>query len=236
MKVSIDEFGLVKGKLYEILVTSVKNVEDQYFLNTAAMGIKLFDSELVKMWPYEDTQTAFNLKNFKYATLNFIEDVDLFAIASLKGTPEKHGLLGIANEEYKFKKIQKKEDFEEGFFNFPFLKKAWGIAFCKVHHYSRFVQSNKFGSSKRYEIDLKVLSCEKLRETYKLINRAENITLETIVLATRLKYAKDMKDFYLLNQLKKEINDRLERIRSLEIDSHIQTAVERIITYMRMVS
>ncbi|MHA1783169.1 MAG: hypothetical protein ACTSUL_07055, partial [Promethearchaeota archaeon] len=60
---------------------------------------------------------------------------------------------------------------------------------------------------------LKPLLVEKIKESHKLINRAENIAIEIIILATRLKVAKKLNNKVMFEKILKEINKKIEYIK-----------------------
>ena len=57
---------------------------------------------------------------------------------------------------------------------------------------------------------LDVIFTEKLRETQKLFNRAENLALEAIILATRLKIARENQNQALFSKIHEKIKDFVE--------------------------
>ncbi|GAH21119.1 unnamed protein product, partial [marine sediment metagenome] len=45
-------------------------------------------------------------------------------------------------------------------------------------------KDDELGESKVIEFTLSIVSCDKFNESFKIFNRAENLALETIILAT----------------------------------------------------
>ena len=65
-----DEFGLMKGWVYEVIVTAAGNA--------APMGILTRDSESIEMEIYKGSKTYENVLNGGKFVINFVEDVKIF--------------------------------------------------------------------------------------------------------------------------------------------------------------
>ena len=83
----------------------------------------------------------------------------------------------------------------------PYIEKAWGILIGEVSQEFQKTKNDNLGEYIMPVFKLNVLYSEKLQETHKLLNRAENLALETIILATRLKIAKDNKNQTLFSEI-----------------------------------
>jgi len=82
------------------------------------------------------------------------------------------------------------------------------------------------------EINLPVIFYEKFKESFKLYNRAENITLETIILATKLYVAKEKKDKTLFNKIKHKIEGNINEVLRFGKNSSALKAIEYVKDYV----
>jgi len=78
------------------------------------------------------------------------------------------------------------------------------------------------------EINLTVISYEKFKESFKLYNRAENLTLETILLATKLNVAIEKKDKALIRTIKRKIEENVSDVRRFGKNVSALKAIEHI--------
>jgi len=65
-----DEFGLMKGWVYEVIVTAAGNA--------APMGILTRDSESIEMEIYRGSKTCENILKEKRFVINFLNDIKIF--------------------------------------------------------------------------------------------------------------------------------------------------------------
>ncbi|MGQ4872499.1 MAG: hypothetical protein ACP6IY_00335 [Promethearchaeia archaeon] len=231
-------YGLKKDNLYEIIATGFLKKYDTGAIipNASCMGIRLLENDLISIKPFHKTNTYEILETMGLITINFVERIDLYAFAALKmyfkdkndKNQEDHNNNVKRNpEESKIFKIER--GFPEYLFNnftfisrdsdsnhliditLPYLKNSWGVLFCKAIDEKISVIKDDFGKIKRSEFKLKVLSSKKFKESYKIFNRAENLALEAIILATRIKIAElknDKKNYEeKLNLIKYYINE-----------------------------
>ena len=95
------------------------------------------------------------------------------------------------------------------------------------------VKKDDFGEFKLMELNLTVISSEKFRESFKLFNRAENITLETIVLATKLSIATAKKEKTLTRKIKDRIEENINDVKKFGINKSALKAIEHIEDYLK---
>ena len=62
------------------------------------------------------------------------------------------------------------------------------------------------------EFRLKVLISEKIKESFNLFNRADNLVIESIILATRIKVVKAESDLNLYTKLLNQLTANIENI------------------------
>jgi hypothetical protein len=74
----------------------------------------------------------------------------------------------------------------------------------------------------------------KSRESFKLFNRAENLALEIIILATRLKLAVEKDDKLRKNEIVEKIRENLLLINRLGKNSNVLEAIEYIRNFIKV--
>ncbi len=201
------DFGLKKDYLYEIIATSYSITNDGTTIkpNASCMGIRLVENNIIQIKPFYTTSTYQNLKNNSIITLNFIDDVYLYAIAALKDPNSPIGLVEFPIKYYEFKHLESLS------MDIPYIKSAWGILTCKVYKEFQEIKKNDLGETIVPIFRLEVISSDLFEVSHKLFNRAENLALEVIILATRLKIAIKNKDEPLIskifNKIKENFND-----------------------------
>ncbi|MHA1241572.1 MAG: DUF447 domain-containing protein [Promethearchaeota archaeon] len=183
-QVDLTSLGLKMNYLYEVLATTYSIKNNKLVPNTAAMGIRLLENNTIKIWPFPNTTTYKNLDSTKLIILNFVDDIFLYAIASLKDNYISNNIQ-LDNSIY-----------------LPYLNQAWAIISCVATNKNQSIKRDGLGQVELAEISLSVIFYEKFKESFKLYNRAENLTLETIILATKLYVAEKKKDKTLFNKIK----------------------------------
>lgn len=210
------DFGLKKDYLYEIIATTFSKSKNENALipNAACMGIKLIESNSIKIGPYPNTNTFRNLKQNGFISINFVNNVYLYAIAALKGKEALIDLTEFPNKFYDYKSVEISGEFNSDSREvlMPYVNKAWGVLFCKAVEENQVTKKDGLGEVQIIEFKLKVISFEKFKESFKLFNRAENLSLETVVLATRLKIAKERKNKKLFDSILQKIQDNMQDI------------------------
>ncbi|MHA2130535.1 MAG: DUF447 domain-containing protein, partial [Promethearchaeota archaeon] len=181
------DFGVKKDYLYEIIATSYSITNDGTTIksNTSCMGIRLVDDNKIQIKPFYKTATYQNLKNNSIITLNFVDNVYLYALAALKDPNSQIGLVEFPLEYYDFKYLDSLN------MDVPFIKNSWGILICKVFKEFEEIKRDDLGETTVPIFRLEIICAELFKPSYKLFNRAENLVLEIIILATRLKIAKN---------------------------------------------
>ncbi|GAI63174.1 unnamed protein product, partial [marine sediment metagenome] len=130
--------GLKEDYLYEVLATTFSINNNNIIPNTACMGIRLIDNSSIKLRPYPNTSTYKNLRSNKLITLNFVDDIFLYALASLKDFKRSKSIKIFPEEFYDYYKIKNKEIIKEVFKNhpssemvsLPYIKQAWAMLAC----------------------------------------------------------------------------------------------------------
>ena len=231
-QIDFTSLGLKKEYLYEILVTTFSLDENLMIPNTASMGVRLVDKDIFKIWPYPNTTTYKNLEKSKILVLNFVDDVYLYALASLKGFNLSKSERALSEEYYSYYTLNINREHKNPT-QIPYLKQAWAIIACSVTSINQFLKKDDFGEFELMEIDLTVISLQKFRESFKLFNRAENITLETIVLATKLRVAIDKKEKALIRKIKGSIEENINNVKRFAINESSLKAIEYIEGYLK---
>lgn len=200
---------LKKDVLYEIIATTFSSEKDSLLIvpNASCMGIKLNEKNKIEISPFQNTTTYRNLKENGYVVINFIDDIYLYALAALK-TPESP--INFPLEYYLYTSLKSKG--KKSYRTFPCIKQSWGILIGKITNEAQIINNDKYGESLRSTFEIKIFYSQKYRDSFKLFNRAENLALEAIVLATRLKVAKEMNNFELFDTLHEKIIEYKENV------------------------
>jgi hypothetical protein len=232
--------GLKKNYLYEVLATTYFIKNNKIIPNTAVMGIRLLENNTIKIWPFPNTTTYKNLESTKLILLNFVDDILLYAITSLKGDYNSNNIETSSEQYYNyFPYVVKREHAEifEGIalnnrVHLPYINQAWAIISCVTTNEKHVVKKDKLGHANLFEISLSVIFCEKFKESFKLYNRAENLTLETIILATKLHVAKEKKDIALFNKIKDKIEENIDEVLRFGKNISALKAIEYVKDYV----
>jgi hypothetical protein len=210
------DFGLKEGYLYEILATTFLGYKEDEVIkpNTSCIGIRLTEKDNVNIRLYANTITLKNLKANELITINFVNNVYLYALAALKDKDVTQGIIKFSNTYYNSLEIDipAEENSESMRLFMPYINKGWGALFCKVLKENQITEKDKIGEAKISEFLLEVIHFNKIKESFKLFNRAENIALETIILATKLKAARENNKKELFDEIKNEILESIEKI------------------------
>ncbi|MFX1456985.1 MAG: DUF447 domain-containing protein [Promethearchaeota archaeon] len=196
------EFGLKKEHLYEVIATSHSITKDGAKIqpNASCMGIRLLENNMIQIKPFYTTSTYQNLKDNSIITLNFVDDVYLYALAALKHPNSQIELFEFPQEYYEFQHL------ESLYMDIPYIKSSWGILTCRVSKEFQETKRDDLGETMVPVFRLEVISSNLFRRSYKLFNRAESLALEIIILATRLKIAKS-------NENEQQVSKIYDRIR-----------------------
>ena len=219
-QVDLTSIGLKRNYLYEVLATTYSLKNNKIVPNTAAMGIRLLENNTIKIWPFPNTTTYKNLDGNKLIILNFVDDIFLYAIASLKGNSISNGFETLSEQNYNYFPFDVKNEHKTIFkgitldnvIHLPYLNQAWAIISCVATNKNQNVKIDSSGQVELVEITLSVIFYEKFKESFKLYNRAENLTLETIILATKLYVAKEKKDKTLFNKINHKIEENINDV------------------------
>jgi len=238
-QVDLTSLGLKTNYLYEVLATTYSLKNNKIVPNTAAMGIRLLDNNTIKILPFPNTTTYKNLDSTKLITLNFVDDISLYAIASLKGNYISNNIETL-EQYYNYFPFEVKNEHKailkgitiDNSIHLPYLNQAWAIISCVATNKNQTVKTDSLGQVELVEINLSVIFYEKFKESFKLYNRAENITLETIILATKLYVAKEKKDKTLFNKIKHKIEGNINEVLRFGKNSTALKAIEYVKDYV----
>jgi len=213
------EFGLKKDNLYEVLATtfSISTKEDKIKPNTSCMGIRFIDDNILKMTPHPNTTTLKNLKENGFIGINFVDNIYLYALAALKSHKSSIGLTEFPIKYYNYYDISNwgvKSTFDKnyGTFPIPYVNKAWLSLLGNAIEENKIYKKNSLGEVEITEFTISIKLHIKQRDSFKYFNRAENLALEAIVLATRLKVAKEMNNFKLFDTIYEKIIEYKENV------------------------
>jgi len=241
MKINYKDIGLHKNYLYEVLATTFLKVKDIIIPNAASMGIRLIEDNIIKMTPYPNTTTYKNLKENGFASINFVDNIHLYSLASLKDPNSQIGLKEFPIEYYGYHEFINEKDIKGAFkelkdsdkIKFPYIKQAWAIAFCENIEENQITQENSLGKLRLSEFKLRIYALVKKRESFKLFNRAENLILEILILATRLKLAKERKDQQLFDKIHNKIIDHIQIIEKFTKNENVIKSLELISNFVK---
>ncbi len=222
--------GLKEDYLYEVLATTFSINNNNIVPNTACMGIRLIDNSSIKLRPYPNTSTYENLRSNKLITLNFVDDIYLYALASLKDFKRSKNIKIFPEEFYDYYKIKNSNS---EMVSLPYIKQAWAMLACVAMCEEQIVKDDNLGESKVIEFTLSIISCGKFKESFKTFNRAENLALETIILATKLKVAEEKKDKALVQKIEQKIEEFFVEIQRFGKNISALKAVEHVKDYIK---
>ncbi len=227
--------GLKEDYLYEVLATTFSINNNKIIPNTACMGIRLIDDSSIKLRPYPNTSTYKNLRSNKLITLNFVDDIYLYALASLKDLKRSKNIKIFPEDFYDYYKIENKEKIlsNSEVVSLPYIKQAWAMIACVVMGEEQIVKDDNLGESKVIEFTISIISCDKFKESFKIFNRAENLALETVILATKLKVAEEKKDKALIQKIERKIEDYIAEIQRFGKNLSVLKAVEHVKDYIK---
>jgi len=222
------DFGLKEGNLYEIIATtySITKSGKEIKPNASCMGIRMIEGEQIQISPFYNTITYKNLKEYNTIAINFVDDVYLYALAALKEPDSPINLTDFPSKYYDFKYLESRP------MDVPYIKKAWGILIGEVSHEFQKTKNDDLGEVIVPVFKLDVIFTEKLQETHKLFNRAENLALETIILATRLKVAGKNQNQPLFSETYKKINDYKENIKRFGKNEQALQTIDLVSRYI----
>ena len=222
------ELGLKFNCLYEILATtfSLNSKEHKILPNTSCMGIRLINDSIITISPYPNTMTLKNLRNHRIIALNFVDDIYLYALVGLKKLNSNSHFVEFPSTYYSYyHKIKN--------ISIPYINKSWGLIFCKAVEEKEIIKKDGLGKVKLSEFTLNVISIEKLKESYKLFNRAENLVLEIILLATRLKIVKEKNDISLYNEIHEKIINYIENVKRFGKNDRALKTINLVEKYLK---
>lgn len=222
------KFGLKRNYLYEIIATSYSIIEDGTAIkpNASCMGIRLIENNKLQIKPFYTTSTYRNLKSNSIITLNFNDDVYLYALAALKEPNSPIGLVEFPIGYYEFKYLKSLS------MDVPYIKNSWAILTCKVFKEIQEIKRDDIGETKFPQFSLDVISSEIFQASHNLFNRAENLALEAIISTTRLKVAKNNNDKPLFSKILTKIKENIENINRFSKNDKAIKTIELVNNYI----
>lgn len=222
-------FGLKRNYLYETITTtySIDDKLGSIFPNASCMGIRLEENNKIIINPYPSTTTYKNLRENNFIAINFVNDVYLYALAALKDPDSLIGLTEFPSKYYGFQYI------ESIAMDVPYIQKAWSILIGKVSKELQKTQQDSFGEVMIPLFVLDVIFAKKISNSFKYINRAENLAIESIILATRLKLAKNLNNDTLFCQIHEQIISHIENIERFGRNKRALKAIELVGKYVK---
>ncbi len=222
-------FGLRRNYLYETITTtySIDDKLGSIFPNASCMGIRLEESNKIIINPYPSTTTYKNLSENNFIAINFVNDVYLYALAALK---DPDSLIGLTEFPSKYYGFQHLESFA---MDIPYIQKAWCILIGKVSKELQKTKQDRFGEFMIPVFLLDVVFAKKSSNSFKFINRAENLAIESIILATRLKLSKNLNNEELFCQIHEQIISHIENIERFGRNKRALKAIEIVKKYVK---
>ncbi|TFG18426.1 MAG: DUF447 family protein [Promethearchaeota archaeon] len=234
MEVQYQDLGIKDGYLYEIIATTISFKNDKKIPNASCMGIRITNNKVI-IKPYHNTQTYKNLKDNSLICINFVKEISLYTLAALKGPylskkyerfPQKYyEYYHIKNNNNSLKTLKINQ--------IPYLRDAWAIIICRTKKSIKIDKEDVFGPVNLTEFELEMLSIVKLKDSFKLFNRAENLTLETLILTTRLKIAFEKNDYDLVKDYQSKIDNGIKEIIHFNNNLEVSKSINLIQEYIR---
>lgn len=202
--------------LFESILISTGG--DHAQVNAAAMGVKLTGKEYLLIQPYTNTDTYRNMFQFPFATVNFTTNPLTFARCALQGWEE-----GPSNPELGNEDLYQWKDFPV-----PSLKSAFLSLKCTREP----MENVKVGSRGMFLLVVK--GAVVLTPPFPLTNRADNLALEAIVHATRIKVFTGQGNFQMAKDLLVTIKKYEKYVKSNAFEgSPAWEAMERVNTFIK---
>ena len=198
-------FGINFNRLYEAIAVTLTKLEKEKIIipNSACMGVKFLDK--IK---------------FPYVSINFVDKINFYAQAALLGENS-----GLTEREFPDSSYDFKDEI-------PYLKESWGVIFGELDEHKIITKATHLGENNVLQANFKIIDFIKIRESFHLKNRAENLALESIILATRLKIAvkKENKEMY------EKIYDKIlyynEQIKHFAKNDKVIETMDFIVSYI----
>ena len=226
MNFNPEEFGLKKDYLYEIISTTYSLTEKAIKPNASCMGIRMIEENQIQISPFFGTTTYQNLKEHSIIAINFVDDVYMYALAALKEPNSPIGLNELPKEYFEFKHMESRS------MDVPYIKNVWGILIGEVSREFQKEKHDDLGEMMVPVFTLDIILAQKYRDSFKIFNRAENLALETIILATKLKAAKGTKDNKSFNVIHEKIIEHMSNIERFGKNKDALKTLELVSNYI----
>jgi hypothetical protein len=168
--------------------------------HAAPMGIWSEDFDTLNMAIYKDSKTLENIIKEKEFTVNFVDDMTIFY----------GSLFDKARIAYK----QSKQ------INAPVIKDSSAIIECKVKHIAK--------KENRFHIRAEILDI-RIWDQIKLINRAEGLVLESLILATRLPH-------FPVRRIEETLKENFRVIGKVSPDSTYEHLMEKMMNLLKLLN
>jgi hypothetical protein len=168
--------------------------------HAAPMGIWSEDFDTLNMAIYKDSKTLENIIKTKVFTANFVDDITIFY----------ESLFDKESITYKHSKQ----------INTPVIKDSSAIIECKVKHIAK--------KENRFHIRAKIVDI-RIWDEIKLINRAEGLDLESLILATRLPHLPD-------RRIEETLKENFRIISKVSPDSKSQYIMEKVMNLLKLLN
>ena len=106
---------------------------------------------------------------------------------------------------------------------------------CIIAEENQAIKKDALGEPTISEFKLHVISWDKLKDSFNLFNRAENLALEAIILATRLKIARDKNEKSLMDTIQGKINDNIANIERFGKNENALRAIDLVLKYINSI-
>ena len=234
MEVGYQDLGLKDGYLYETIATTTSSMKDKSIPNASCMGIRINNNRII-IRSYHTTKTYRNLTNKSLICINFVDDISLYALAALKGPFLSKEYEMIPENYYNYYSFKNKNSILKSLKTdqVPYLMDAWGLIICKIEKAVEVNKEDNYGMVELTEFNLVMLSTLKLKDSYKLFNRAENITLEILVLTTRLKIAFEQNRHNLAMDIQSKIDSSIKSVNQFSKNSEVSKTINLVEEYIR---
>jgi hypothetical protein len=234
MELQYQDLGLKDSYLYEVIATTFSFNHDQLIPNASCMGIRI-NNNRVFIKTYHNTKTYQNLKNNCLICFNFVENIYLYTLAALKGPYLSKKIERFLPKYYDYyilkRNINELKTLEID--KFPYIKDAWALLICRIRNALEMDKEDIFGIVNITEFELDILSIVKLKDSYKLFNRAENLALETLILTTRLKIVVEKHDETLRKDYQEKIDYNIKKINQFSKNLEVSKSIKLIEEYIR---
>ncbi|TFG17414.1 MAG: DUF447 family protein [Promethearchaeota archaeon] len=219
-------FGLVPNRLYEIIATTYRQILGNIKPNASCMGIRVLEDNRISLNPFPNTTTFKNLKEKSLMAVNFVDDVYIYALAALKGYYSGIQFTEFPLKYYDYIDLKNREH------QMPIINNAWAYLVCEIDEEIKHLKKDALNEIMITEFKLRVIQSKELKKSFSLFNRAENLTIESVIIATRLKICLAMNNKELYSKLETQLNYNIENIERFSKNSRVKKAMNLVQKYV----